>query len=61
MDLSYSTSNLFPRFAGVLPAYEIPLLEGPVQPDGTSKNSLHIADGKLKLLTFTILDVPPLF
>jgi hypothetical protein len=61
MDLSYTTRNLFTRFAGALPAYAIPLLEGTAQPDGSSKNTLRIAGGKLKLLTFTLLDIPPLF
>jgi hypothetical protein len=61
MDLNYTSQNVFPRFAGVLPAYAIPLLEGAAQPDGTSKNTLRIADGRLKLLTFTLLDLPPLF
>jgi hypothetical protein len=61
VDLSYTTRNIFQRFVGLLPSYQIPLLEGAAQADGTSKNSIRLADGRLKLLTFTILDVPPLF
>jgi hypothetical protein len=60
-NLNYRTKDVFPRFAGLMEAWQLALLQGKPEDDGSFSNSFALVDGKLQLLTFTLLETPPLF
>lgn len=59
--LNYRTKAVLDRLAQVVPAMSLAMLRGAPQPDGTFANSLTIADGQVKLLTFVFMELPALF
>lgn len=59
--LSYKGKNVLDRFARFIPPIQLAAIKGAQQPDGSFANSLTMIDGKLKLLTFSLMDVPPLW
>ena len=59
--LDYKTKAVLDRLSAVVPAMSLAMLRGAPQADGTFANTLTIADGQVKLLTFVFAELPPLF
>lgn len=59
--LSYRSKGLFPRFAGLLDPIYLAMLQGKEEPDGSFSNSIATQNGEMRLLTFTLFSIPPLF
>lgn len=60
-DVQYRTKDIFERFAAYLPAWQVPLLEGKQETDGSYSNTLRMDKGQIKLLTFTLVNMPSVF
>ncbi|MGV3491613.1 MAG: DUF2125 domain-containing protein [Devosia sp.] len=59
--LDYKTKGALDRLSAVVTPINLAMLKGAPQPDGTFANTLNIADGQVKLLTFVFMILPPLF
>jgi hypothetical protein len=59
--LDYKTKAVLDRLSQVVTPLNLAMLKGAPQPDGTFANTLTIADGQVKLLTFVFMYLPPLF
>lgn len=59
--VAYSGKGVADRFAGLIPPPQLALLKGRQDAGGHFDNAFGIVDGKLKLLTLSLLDIPPLW
>lgn len=59
--LDYSTKGIFERLSGLLPTTTLAMFRGLPQPDGSFRNELNMADGRLNALAMTMLEIPPLW
>lgn len=59
--LSYSGKGVLDRFAAMIPPVEMAMLKGAQQPDGSFANQLTMIDSQLRLLTMTLVEIPPLW
>lgn len=59
--LDYTTKGVLDRFSQLLPPVQLAMLKGAPQADGSFRNTMTIADGQVKLLTFVFAQLPPLF
>jgi len=59
--LNYTTKGVLDRLTQLVPAMQLAMLKGAPQPDGSFTNTLTLADGQVKLLTFVFAELPPLF
>jgi hypothetical protein len=59
--LNYRTKAVLDRLNQVVTPLNLAMLRGAPQPDGTFANTLNIADGQVKLLTFVFMELPALF
>lgn len=59
--LDYRTRGVLDRLSQVVTPINLAMLKGAPQPDGTFANSVAIADGQVKLLTFVFMELPSLF
>jgi hypothetical protein len=59
--LDYTTRGVLDRFSQLLPPVQLAMFKGAPQADGSFRNSMTIADGQVKLLTFVFAQLPPLF
>lgn len=59
--IDYTTKAVLDRLSQVLPPVQLALFKGAPQADGSFKNTMTIADGQVKLLTFVFAQLPPLF
>lgn len=59
--LNYVTKGVLDRLSQVVPTMELAMLKGAPRADGSFANSIAIADGQVKLLTFVLAQLPPLF
>lgn len=59
--IDYSTKNVLDRLSQLVPAVQLAMLRGAPLGEGNFSNTLIIADGQVKLLTFVFAQLPPLF
>ncbi|WP_417307616.1 DUF2125 domain-containing protein [Devosia sp.] len=60
-DLTYRGKGVFDRLAGTVPPLELAAFKGMAQGEGYFGNTLAISGGAVRLLTFTLLELPALF
>lgn len=59
--LAYSGLGVADRLSRIIPPTELAMLKGKQDAEGHFENAFGIVDGKLKLLTMTLLELPPLW
>lgn len=59
--IDYTTKAVLDRLSQMLPPVQLAMFKGAPQADGTFRNTLTIADGQAKILTFVFAQLPPLF
>jgi hypothetical protein len=59
--LTYSGKGVLDRFSAMLPPMEMAMIKGAQQPDGSFSNQLTMINSQLRLLTMTLVEVPPLW
>lgn len=59
--LTYSGKGVLDRFNAVLPPVEMAMVKGAQQPDGSFSNQLTMINSQLRLLTMTLIEIPPLW
>jgi hypothetical protein len=59
--IDYTTKAVLDRLSPVLPPVQLAMFKGAPQADGSFRNTVTVADGQVKLLTFVFAQLPPLF
>lgn len=59
--LTYSGKGVLDRFGSILPPVEMAMIKGAQQPDGGFSNQLTMINSQLRLLTMTLVEIPPLW
>ena len=60
-DIDYRTRGVLERLSGLLQPLHLVALRGKPEADGSFSNSMAMVDGQLRLLTFTLAEIPPLW
>ncbi len=60
-EIDYKTRGVLDRLAGLVQPLQLAALRGKPEADGSFTNSMQMVNGELKLLTFTLAEIPPLW